>query len=44
MVASLVVEHGLWGTLVSVVVGQELCSYSSQALKKHSLNSCVARA
>ena len=42
-VASLVVEHGLWGRQASVVAAHVLSSCGSQALE-HRLNSCGARA
>ena len=43
MVASLVAEHRLQGTRVSVLAARGLRSCGSQALK-HRLNSCGARA
>ena len=42
-VASLVVEHGLWGTQASVVAAHVLSRCGSQALECR-LNSCGARA
>ena len=41
-VASLVTEHGLWGTWVSAAGARGLSGYSSQAAE-HRLNSCGAQ-
>ena len=43
VVASLVVEHGLWDTWASVVVALRLSSCGSQALERR-LSSCGTRA